>query len=63
MFYEKLFFLQKLFQDNFLYCLRFFILTKNLNTAHTPTEMKKTCCIEFFPVKIFVSFCQVIKQV
>ena len=24
----------------FLYFLRFFILTKNLNAAHTPTEMK-----------------------
>ena len=28
-------------QRNFSYCLGFLILTKNLNTAHTLTEMKQ----------------------
>ena len=31
--------LKNLSQDNYLYCPRF--LTKNLNTAQTPTEMKQ----------------------
>ena len=30
--------------------------TKILNTALTPLELNKTCCIEFFLVKISVSF-------
>ena len=41
----------------FLYFLRFFILTKNLNAAHTPTEMKQNLCIDFF-----CYFCQVINK-
>ena len=32
---------QNLSEDNFLYHPRFFTLTKNLNTARTPTEMKQ----------------------
>ena len=34
------FLFSNLSQGNFLYCPTFFILTKILNTAHTPTEMK-----------------------
>ena len=37
-------------QGNFFDCLRFFILTKNLNTVHTPspTEMKQNLLHLFF---------------
>ena len=35
-------------QGNFFYCVRFFILTKNLNTVHTPTEMKQNLLHLFF---------------
>ena len=35
------FFFTNLSQGNFLYWLRTFIRTKNLNTARTPTEMKQ----------------------
>ena len=36
-----IFFVTNLSQGNFLYWLRFLILTKILNTAHTPPEMKQ----------------------
>ena len=39
-FAKCVFFFTNLSQGNFLYCRRFFIPTKNLNTEHTPTEMK-----------------------
>ena len=50
-------------QGNFLYCPNFFRLTKNLNTALTPTEIKQNlaCCIDFFCLDFF-SFCQVNKH-
>ena len=35
------FFFTNLLQINFLHCWRFCIITKNLNTACTPTEMKQ----------------------
>ena len=34
----------------------FFTPAKNVKTARTPTETIKTCCIEFFLVKFFISF-------
>ena len=34
-----LFFITNLSQGNFLHCLWFFMLTENLNTVCTPTEM------------------------
>ena len=43
MFSEMVFFLYKFIQANFLYCLRFFVLAKNIKniTARTPTKMKQ----------------------
>ena len=35
------FFFTNLSQGNFLYCPKFSTLTKNVNTTHTPTEMKQ----------------------
>ena len=60
-FCKMIFFFTNLSQGNFLHCARFFLLTKNLNTARTPTEMSnwnKTNLVAFFffLVKIFVSF-------
>ena len=37
-------------QGNFLYCPRFFILTRNLNAARTPTEMKQPVALNFAPL-------------
>ena len=37
----------------FLYCPRFFLLTKNLNTAPSPTEMGQNVALNFLLVKIF----------
>ena len=50
-------FITNLSQGNFLKCPRFFILTKNLNTAHTPTtEMKQNLLHCTYSIKIFISF-------
>ena len=49
------FFFPSLSSDNFSYCPRFLILTKNLNTTRTPSEMKQNL-LHFFLVKIFVIF-------
>ena len=49
------FFFTNLSQGNFLYCSKFFILTKNLNTAFTPTEMKQNF-LNFFSLRFFFSF-------
>ena len=47
------FFFKNLSQGNFLHCPRFFILTKILNTAHTPTEMKQNLLHRIFPSQDF----------
>ena len=53
------FFFTNLSQGNILYHLKFFILTKNLNTAPTYTEMKQNLS-QFFLLRFM--FCQVIKH-
>ena len=49
-----LFFFTNFSQGNILYCPRYLIQNKNLNTASTLTEMKQISCIDFFFGKIFV---------
>ena len=56
MFAKCSFFFTHLSQRNFLYCPRFFILNKILNTDCTPTEMKQNLLHEFSFIKIFVNF-------
>ena len=47
----------KNFFKAFFYIAQGFTLTKNLNTGRTPLlKWNKTCCIEIFPVKSFISF-------
>ena len=45
----------------FFYNADVFYTKKNLDTARTATEMKETCCFEFFLVKIFVTFFKLLK--
>ena len=40
----------------FFLLLKVFILTKNLNVAHTHTKIKQNLLHLFFSVKVFVSF-------
>ena len=53
-----LFFFTNLSQGNFLYCQRFFIPTKILNTVRTPTWMKQNLFHWFFLSR----FCQITKH-
>ena len=50
------FFFTNLSQGNFLYCLRFLIHLKTLILHVLLLNWNKTCYIDFFFVKIFVSF-------
>ena len=62
---KVIFFFTNLSHINFLNCPKFFTLTKSLNTALAPTEMKKKIFqIKFSFIKInnFCQFSQVIKH-
>ena len=50
------FFLTNLSNGNFLYCPKFFILTKTFCTVHTPTKMKQNLLHWSLFVKIFINF-------
>ena len=54
------FFFTNLSQGNLLYCLRFLIQTKNVNTACTPIEIKQNLLHQIFFVKILVSFAKLL---
>ena len=43
------------FISNFLYCSRFFILTKDINTAHTSTETEQNLLHGTFSHQDFVN--------
>ena len=51
-----LFFITNLSQGNFLHCPRFFMLSKNLNTACTPIEMKQKVLHYFLSSRWVSSF-------
>ena len=53
------FFFHKFISRQFFLLPKFFILTKNPNTAHIVLKWNKTCYIDFF-VKIFVSFAKLL---
>ena len=54
----KCFFFQKFSQGNFCYYSKFFMLTLNLNTAHTPAEIKQNLLHWIFSCQDFCYFCQ-----
>ena len=62
MFFKQFFFFTNLLQSIFSCCCRFCILTKNPNTAGTPTEMKQNLLDQVFSCQGFCQFCQVIKH-
>ena len=49
-------------QGNFLYCPRFFTLTKILILSAFLLKWNKTCYIEFFLIKIFISFVKLLNS-
>ena len=62
MFCRMFFVFHKFISRYFLYCLWLFIITRNLNTTHTPTESKQNLLIEFFSSQGLCLFCQATKH-